>query len=148
MQSLQQEESLRGMVGWGGARARLWGFLTLGWSFRRTYRDWFKSQAIHPLKHTTCDCRQAVCVPTVRIRIVYTVRMQHDVCRGSFLLAVTELSKIIVSVPTVTPFFHTLPQTFLQVCIRVQSGYGLLSTTSQALSVHVWMLAFLLTFSH
>lgn len=74
--------------------------------------------------------------------------MQYDACLGSFFLAVTELRKMNSFSTYSHALYPTLPQTFLQICIRVQGGYGLLSTTSQALSVHVRMLAFLLAFSH
>lgn len=63
--------------------------------------------------------------------------MQHDTCPGSFFfLSVTELRKneefqYLQSPPCSPP----VPKTFLQIRVRVQDGYGLLSTTSQARSV-------------
>lgn len=51
---------------------------------------------------------------------------------GRFFLSVTELRKIKSSSTYSHPLFPILPQTFLR---SVQDGYGLLSTTSQTLSV-------------
>lgn len=65
---------------------------------------------------------------------------------GCFFLSVTELMNRKSFSTFSLPLHLPLPQTFLQ--IRVQDGSGLLSTTSEALSVQVRMLARLLTFSH
>ncbi len=62
---------------------------------------------------------------------------------GHFFLSVTELRNINGFSTYSHPHYPILLQTFLQICMRVQDGYDLLSTTSQALSVQVRMLAFL-----
>lgn len=67
---------------------------------------------------------------------------------GCFFLTVTELINIKSFSTYSLPLYLPLPQTFLQSFTRVQDGYGLLSTTSEALSVQVRMLVRLLTFSH
>lgn len=63
---------------------------------------------------------------------------------GCFILSGTELINIKSSVPRFVLFTSLPPKIFLHFCTRVQDGYGLPSTTSEALSVQVRML----TFSH
>lgn len=80
--------------------------------------------------------------------ILYNKGCNLTFALGHFFLSVTELRKMKSFSTYSHPIYLTLPQTFLQICMRVQDDYGLLSTTSQALSVQVRMLVRLLTFSH
>lgn len=78
------------------------------------------------------------------------IRMQLGLGHSFFLyiyISVTELRNIksFSTYSSATSLYATLPQTCLQICLRVQDGYDLLSTTSQALSVQVRMLV---RFSH
>lgn len=67
---------------------------------------------------------------------------------GCLFLSVTELINRKSFSTYSLPLHLPLPHTSLQTCRRVQDGSGLLSTTSEALSVQQRMLVRLLTFSH